>query len=479
MDFKKLLSQLDDIEQRQLLRESEELLERAHIKDVEATANITDKAQRYAALAKLAKDGKYAGMFDPVTGNFIDQNGNAAWFGAYRDEVAQLAKHGLIPNSAKEKTSHFLGMMGMDEKEAGAIQTDVRTREEAIQKATGLIDKALESLKAQPKADVNKTAAVGNAGKDVDNQAINKESYTLRSGLAQALTESFGYNYTSLIESISREDHQYIKKVLAQVEKVEGDDDVTEFKAKYAEYTKRRDQLIEQIRALVGKLKSTVKESSQLDEGFMDWAKAIGRKIAMPVVAVMEVKDAWDAIKALPKDKMSREQFKGECAKILVEKVAKFGVATVAFIIGELLGTLGGLWTGPGALISGFVVGTGAAIAASVTSNVFVEKASRAIVDALYPEGAEKTDTNNGTGDKTSQAKPVSQIPFNANVQKLQQAIERSGISIKFHDDGKFGKETLAGLRAYKQKIGAKSDLEAISKAIGVPLDSEYKRQLT
>ena len=152
MDFKKLLSQLDTIEQRQLLKESEELLERAHIKDVEATASITDKAQRYAALAKLAKDGKYVGMFDPVTGNFIDQNGNAAWFGAYKDEVAQLAKHGLIPDSAKEKTSHFLGMMGMDKKEAGAIQTDVRTREQAIQKATGLIDKALESLKAQPSA---------------------------------------------------------------------------------------------------------------------------------------------------------------------------------------------------------------------------------------------------------------------------------------------------------------------------------------
>jgi hypothetical protein len=440
-------------------------MERAHIEDVDATAEIADKADRYAALAKLAKSGGYAGMFDPVTGNFIDTDGNAAFIGAYKAEVQQLANHGLIPNAAKEKTSHLLGNMGMDEKEAGGIQSDVRTREKAIRKATGFIDKALETFKtAQPTTGSNVQSGTPDkpaVNKPVDPFAaptMTAEGSSFRTGLAQALTESFGYNYQQLIEGITRDEHKYIKQVLAQVDKVQNDDDVVEFKTKYAEYTKRRDALIQQIKALIEEIQSKpLQESQQLDEGVIDVLKSIAGKAALPLYAMYEVYHAWQAIKSIPSG-WPKERYKNEVTKIIAKPIAEIGISAFAIAIGTML-------AGP---IGGF----GAGVASLFVTNSTADAIATGIADLIYSGGKSDATDNKETQTNTDTTNPGStalhqHLQFNKSVQDLQNKLGKDKLP-KFGADGKLGKETIGAIQAYRKEKGIKSDAEVIAQLLGI-----------
>ena len=527
MDFKKLLENLERIE-------NEALLERAHIKDVDATADITDKSQRYAALAKLAKSGGYAGMFDPVTGNFIDTNGSAAWIGAFKSEVQQLANHGLIPNAAKEKTSHLLGNMGMDEKEAGDIQTNVRKREQAIEKASGFINKALETFKTAAPKTVEAPKAV-QAG--ASNESLN-------AGLARALTESFGYNYKQLIESISREDHKYIKDVMTQVKDVQNDDDVVEFKGLYKQYIQRRDLLVEQITKLVAKIKAKttvkpIKESKGNTAGltkrtYLHWEggntllefhlyydkagdlveyKWSNRENKPFDVAVLleggkaEKGGFWQGVSDLGAGAASGLTFGYNDHIVAGLKSLYHGTkfadelhnefkhteeikkrSPYLYVGGQLLGgvALGTLVPGAGWVKAGGQLAlTGAEFAGNWHSNRSKEDNE---IEWLknHPDGKQnptknKPNVNNQQqqnnqqqNSQQQQNNPIPQAgagmsgPSDPVVKSLQQKLIAAGFGVGVHkDDGRFGPDTIAAVKAYTKKNGG-SDADSITKLLAI-----------
>ena len=92
MDFKDLLNKLDKLDQRQLLQESAtnlvdqalsedlqvlkeayvKLMERLHYKEIMATARILDDEERKKKLGDMAKQYGYPGLFDPVSGKWVD-----------------------------------------------------------------------------------------------------------------------------------------------------------------------------------------------------------------------------------------------------------------------------------------------------------------------------------------------------------------------------------------------------------------------
>ena len=528
MDFKKLLDQLSQIEQ-------ESLMERAHIEDVDATADIQDKKERYAALAKLAKSGGYAGMFDPVSGNFIDTEGNAAWIGAYKAEVQQLANHGLIPNAAKEKTSHLLGNMGMDEKEAGDLQQNVRAREQAIKKATGFINKALEAFK---------TAQPNNAGGSVTPDTSNKpsqpkpadpfaaptmtaEGSAFRSGLAQALTESFGYNFQKLIEGITQDEHKFIKQVVAQVKGISNDDDVPEFMGKYNAYIQRRDILVDQIRKLVAKVsakapvKTDVKESKGNTRGLTErtylyweggntllefhlyydkqgdlveykWTDREDKPFDIQILKEDEEKggfwqgvsdtgagaangltfgyndNAVAALKSVFKGTKYADELHNEFQH--TEEIKKR--SPMLFATGKLIGQIGA--TTAASMIN---PAAGLAMAGAQVADAFTGSTDKwhAKTDYEYQQNKKtnpnvdpKVDPKTDNKPKTPQEGSGMHGTPDPQVKIMQQKLMAAGFSVGVHkDDGRFGPDTVGAIKAYTKKNGG-SDAENIAKILGI-----------
>jgi hypothetical protein len=259
MDLKALLTKLDTIDNKQVLLESTsavdkilteelqllkesyvELMERLHYKEIMATRSIKDTEERKQALANLARQNDYPGLFDPVTGKWVDNNGQWAWFGAYQREVERMETHGLIPPAAR--TSALLGFMGKDEASAKTASGYVSNTDDMIDQSMEIIDKALVSKRAVTQAD-----------------ATPIQENNLRGTLAQSLVESFGYEFQKIAEAISRDEHKKLKVYIEKLKSFKGDPDVEKdvhaLIDKYEEYRKYRDVLISQIRDAIGKLK--------------------------------------------------------------------------------------------------------------------------------------------------------------------------------------------------------------------------------
>lgn len=263
MDFKNLLSKLDNINQKQLLTESSSVVEQAlgedlqvlkeaymavmerlHYKDIRALNDIQDDDERRMKLGLMAKKNGYPGLFDPVNGKFVDKTGQYAWFGAYKDEVERMEGDGLIP--PKAQTSALLGMMGKDYDTAYGASKNKADRDDMIDTADTLIKKGKASYK---EVDLDFAAAPVSA-------PVQEATDKFRSGLAQALTESFGYGFKQLVEGITRDEHRQLKDMIKQLEKVEGDQDVTQVLYAYGEYTKIRERLITRIRKIISAIQA-------------------------------------------------------------------------------------------------------------------------------------------------------------------------------------------------------------------------------
>jgi hypothetical protein len=259
MDLKALLTKLDNIDNKQVLLESTsavdkilteelqllkesyiELMERLHYKEIMATRSIKDTEERKQTLANLARQNNYPGLFDPVTGKWVDTNGEWAWFGAYQREVERMETHGLIPPTAR--TSALLGFMGKDEAGAKTASGYVSNTDDMIDQSLEIIDKALVSKRSVTQAD-----------------ATPVQENNLRGTLAQSLVESFGYEFQKIAEAISRDEHKQLKTYTEKLKLFKGDPDVEKdvhaLLDKYEEYKKYRDVLINQIREAISKLK--------------------------------------------------------------------------------------------------------------------------------------------------------------------------------------------------------------------------------
>jgi len=234
MDLRSLINKLDTIEQTKLLLESEELMERVglRLQDIEqAAGRELDDTKRAAIIGDFARKYGYAGLFDPNTGKFVNKDGKFANFGAYQSEVEQLEDEGLIPNSAK--TSALLGFLGKDEKASKPTSFARADLFAAIDKADGLLDKALaESVT------MSSTVLEGNS-------------------IANALLAEFGLN-TTILEAITPEEHQFLKKTVKDAESIKHKADAIALITRYnREYIPARDRLIAEIKKIIAAISAT------------------------------------------------------------------------------------------------------------------------------------------------------------------------------------------------------------------------------
>lgn len=237
MDLRSLIEKLDAIEQTQLLTESEELMERVglRLQDIEqAVGRELDGDKRAAIIGDFARKFGYAGLFDPVSGKFVNKDGKFASFGAYQSEVEQLEDEGLIPNSAK--TDALLGFMGKNEKDAKPKAFARSDLFGAIDKADGLLDKALDGI---------------------------SES----SSISKSLLKEFGIN-TQLLEAITPEEHQFLKKTVKDAESIKHKADANNLITRYTkEYVPARNRLIKQIQTVIAAIKPAAKTTTTTSAG--------------------------------------------------------------------------------------------------------------------------------------------------------------------------------------------------------------------
>ena len=232
MDLRSLINKLDAIEQTRILTESEELMERVglRLQDIEqAVGRELDGNKRAAIIGDFARKFGYAGLFDPVSGKFVNKDGRFASFGAYQSEVEQLEDEGLIPNSAK--TDALLGFMGKDEKAAKPTAFARADLFGSIDKADGLLDKALDGILESK-------------------------------GIANSLLAEFGIN-THLLEAITPEEHQFLKKTVKDAETIKHKADASNLITRYnKEYVPARNRLIKQIQTVIASIKPAAKSTA-------------------------------------------------------------------------------------------------------------------------------------------------------------------------------------------------------------------------
>jgi hypothetical protein len=261
MDLRSLISKLDTIDQRKLLKEAEDVLEAIQgiqYSDVEALAKTLPPpkdVERATALGKLARDNSLPGLFDPFTNKFVNANGQFAKIGAYSSEIDTLKSKGLMPLGAE--TSNW--GMGQDR---AAAQAGNLSAQEVIKKAyraDAIMDLALPKLaqpgigqsSAAPEAAPNAQApASGQAGAP-QNESIGKSS-----GIAKGLLEEFGYTKASIVEAIDRAQHQELKKLITDLTPYQGSNHhVAQVMVQWASYNRERDRLIIRIMKLIERLK--------------------------------------------------------------------------------------------------------------------------------------------------------------------------------------------------------------------------------
>jgi len=232
MDLRSLIDKLDTIEQTRILTESEELMERVglRLQDIEqAVGRELDGNKRAAIIGDFARKFGYAGLFDPVSGKFVNKDGKFASFGAYQSEVEQLEDEGLIPTSAK--TDALLGFMGKDEKAAKPTAFARADLFGSIDKADGLLDKALDGILESK-------------------------------GIANSLLAEFGIN-THLLEAITPEEHQFLKKTVKDAETIKHKADASNLITRYnKEYVPARNRLIKQIQTVIASIKPAAKSTA-------------------------------------------------------------------------------------------------------------------------------------------------------------------------------------------------------------------------
>ena len=254
MDFRSLIDKLEKINQQQLLQESTHtadqflsedleilkeayiaLMEKLNYKVMRQAAGISDEIERRQFLGTQARKNGYPGLFDPVTGKFVNSDGEYAWFGAYKSEVEQMERDGLIPEKAR--TEALLGLMGKDYDTAYKSSKKVADKDEAIDTANEIMAKGKQSYKPLDLG-VTKTEI--------------KEAK--RGTLAKSITESFGYTFKELVESITKEEHRKLKDIVNQLKDQKDDVEVAKMLSTYDEYVKIRNVIISKIESILTEL---------------------------------------------------------------------------------------------------------------------------------------------------------------------------------------------------------------------------------
>lgn len=445
MDLRSLISKIDNIEK-------SVIMERIRNADVMATASIADEAQRLAALGKLATDNGYPGMFDPQNGKYVKADGTYSFTGPSEAEVKQLELHGLLPKNAD--TSSWLGMRGRSQQTAQAGSQSVVDRDTQVDRATALITKALATTASTPAPTAN--TPVAQSGNPV------KEN---RSNLASLLIESFGYDASYLAESITKEEHEELNKIMASLDAVKNDEEVAVLKEKYKTFIEKRNALLARINELIATITKSkapttpapqptkesriyLNEKGMLVEGWRDefqkaddFVRSVANSATFGYADNLASKaNAW------LKSANYADELKSELEKTAAAEKRNPGLSTAGDIAGSL------------ALPGGILAQLGY-IPAKMASTHFVRDPHN--LDTLQAREEEKV-------------KQAEQLPATAPTditQQLQAKLKATGVDIgKFGVDGKFGPDTVTAIQTYKQKNKLPSDADAIAQLLGQPL---------
>lgn len=139
MDFRSLVNKLDLIENQDLLLEAGLRLKKI-IADIAGTE--TNDQERIAKLAQIATQAQLPGLYDPVSGKFVNANGTTS-SSADKETDKKLAYMGLIPQNAT--TSTWLGKtFGVS---GDKYDADIRATSKGAMDAQDLEDQQLEQIK--------------------------------------------------------------------------------------------------------------------------------------------------------------------------------------------------------------------------------------------------------------------------------------------------------------------------------------------
>lgn len=245
MDLRSLINKLDTLDQKQLLKEADEIFEvlaGIRYEDVDALARQfppPKDTERAAALAKMAKDNNLPGLFDPFTNKYVNANtGTFARIGAYDAEVTLLKNKGLLPLGAT--TSNW--GMGQDQATAQAGNLSAQDIIKKAYRADAILDKAVPAL-------ANQAQVAAPAGTN--------ENTMFTSGIASSLLEEFGYNKKLLVEAISKAEHAELKKLVTDLTPYAASNhQAGQIISVFKSYNVMRDQLIKRIQKLILRLKN-------------------------------------------------------------------------------------------------------------------------------------------------------------------------------------------------------------------------------
>ena len=139
MDFRSLVNKLELIENQDLLLEAGLRLKKI-IADIAGTE--TNDQARIAKLAQIAQQAQLPGLYDPVSGKFVNQDGSTS-SSADKETDKKLAYMGLIPQNAT--TSTWLGKtFGVS---GDKYDADIRSTSKGAMDAQDLEDQQLEQIK--------------------------------------------------------------------------------------------------------------------------------------------------------------------------------------------------------------------------------------------------------------------------------------------------------------------------------------------
>lgn len=471
MDFRSLIGKLEKIEQRQLLQESTsaadqvltkelEILKEAYMAVMErltykinqAAEKISDEEARKTFLGKAAAKNGYPGLFDPVTGKFVDNQGQYAWFGAYKSEVEQMERDGLIPEKAR--TEALLGLLGKDRDTAFGNSEKVASKDKMVDTADEIMAKGRQSW---------------------DPTASGSIKESKRGALAQSITESFGYTFKQLVESITRDEHKQLKAIVVKLKDYEGDPDATRVLKAYDEYVRIRGIIIGKIDAILKELatlrSTTLKESREMlrEEIYVFGNEETNEYGALKLYYdtnnnLVEYslrdfgQDAADAGRGAAKSVSFgysdnivagiKSMFKGtkyadELKQELKATDEAWERSPYLYGAGYAAGMLPYMLTGP------VGVGVGLAGAASEISGIRDKHNMNTLMNREKELAATGGKDNKTTPQSSQKVQPATNIPYSAEVEKLQKMmLAKDPNALPKHGaDGKMGPETIAAAK--------------------------------
>ncbi|CAB4125962.1 hypothetical protein UFOVP181_276 [uncultured Caudovirales phage] len=111
--------------------------------------------------------------------------------------------------------------------------------------------------------------------------------------------------------------------------------------------------------------------------------KRLGSKAALPLAAATEIYDGYQKIVALPKN-LPEQQYRSEVSKIVTKLVTHFGIFWVGMVIGGIIGGSIGTVGGPVAIVSGFAGAIAGGIGLEWLTGGTADKLIDLIVNKLY-----------------------------------------------------------------------------------------------